>query len=122
MEYHIVWKIDIEADSFEEAARIARESQRDPYTLATHFEIECETGEKENVWADDDREKGMNVHIVIETFQGNIENAHIFLSEESARQVEEDWLHENKIKDETSRQAKAQDGTECLVLEAELKS
>ncbi len=53
MEYHVIWKIDIEAESFEDAARIAREIQRDPDSLATQFLVESESGETEEVWADE---------------------------------------------------------------------
>ena len=39
MEYHVVWKIELTADSVEEAVSIALEIQRDPDSLATHFEV-----------------------------------------------------------------------------------
>lgn len=58
MEYHVKWKIDIEAESFEEAARIARKIQRDPNSIATHFIVECESGEKQEVWADEQERVG----------------------------------------------------------------
>lgn len=38
--YLVTWKIDIEADSPEEAAAIALMIQRDPESSATFFEIE----------------------------------------------------------------------------------
>jgi len=52
MECHVTWKIDIEAKSFKDAAKIAQQIQRDPNSLATHFIVECESGERMEVWTD----------------------------------------------------------------------
>jgi hypothetical protein len=53
MEYHVTWKIDIEAESFENATRIAREIQGVPDSIATHFRVECESGEKQEAWTEE---------------------------------------------------------------------
>ena len=37
--YRVVWEIDIDADTPEEAARIALDIQRDPESLATVFRV-----------------------------------------------------------------------------------
>lgn len=39
MLYRVVWEIDIDAESFDEAARKALEIQRDPTSIATCFVI-----------------------------------------------------------------------------------
>lgn len=39
MEYHLTWTIELTAESFEDAARVAREIQLDPDSLATCFLI-----------------------------------------------------------------------------------
>lgn len=39
MMYLVTWRIDIEADSPREAARMALDIQRDPDSIATVFEI-----------------------------------------------------------------------------------
>ena len=44
MEYHITWKIEVEADSFEHAAQIALDIQRDPSSTATRFEVRDASG------------------------------------------------------------------------------
>jgi hypothetical protein len=44
VEYHITWKIEVEADSFEHAAQIALDIQRDPNSIATQFEIRDASG------------------------------------------------------------------------------
>ena len=44
MEYHISWKIEVETESFEEAAQIALQIQRDPNSIATLFEVRDASG------------------------------------------------------------------------------
>lgn len=39
MEYHVTWTIEVQASSSEEAARLARDIQLDPNSLATHFVV-----------------------------------------------------------------------------------
>jgi len=38
-EYRVRWEIDLDADSPENAARKALAIQRDPHSVATHFEV-----------------------------------------------------------------------------------
>jgi len=51
MEYKVTWTIDIDAESFEDAARQALEIQRDPESIATHFVVTNDSGEEHEVWA-----------------------------------------------------------------------
>lgn len=44
MDYHITWRIELEAESFEEAAQIAQQIQRDPNSIATLFEVKDASG------------------------------------------------------------------------------
>ena len=44
-EYYIEWRIELEADSPEEAARAALKIQRDPESIATVFHVIAEGGE-----------------------------------------------------------------------------
>jgi hypothetical protein len=44
VEYHITWKIEVEAESFEEAVKLALEIQRDPNSIATQFEVRDASG------------------------------------------------------------------------------
>lgn len=43
-EFQVTWTIDIDAESFEDAVRIALEIQRYPNSLATHFQVRDATG------------------------------------------------------------------------------
>ncbi len=42
--YTVVWTIEIDADSYEEAAETALAMQRDPESIATLFEVYDSTG------------------------------------------------------------------------------
>jgi len=44
VEYTVTWRIEVDADSPEHAARTALEMQRDPDSLATHFEVVAPDG------------------------------------------------------------------------------
>lgn len=45
MEYRVTWTIDVNAESFEDAALVAMRVQRDPESIATHFEVKNSAGE-----------------------------------------------------------------------------
>ena len=52
MEYRDTWIIDLDAESFGDAARLAREIQLDPDSLATHFIVQDCRGDDREVRAD----------------------------------------------------------------------
>jgi hypothetical protein len=49
MQYRVTWEIDLDAGSFEEAARTALAIQRDPTSTATCFTIVDEDGKSHDV-------------------------------------------------------------------------
>ncbi|MBE0558607.1 MAG: hypothetical protein IH628_15380 [Proteobacteria bacterium] len=49
MEYKVVWEIDLNAESPEDAARQALEIQRDPESIATCFIVTDEKGNRHDV-------------------------------------------------------------------------
>lgn len=49
MLYRVTWEIDIDADSFDDAARTALAMQRDPTSTATCFTIVDEDGKTQDV-------------------------------------------------------------------------
>ena len=49
MLYRVVWEIDIDADSIEDAARKALEIQRDPESTATCFTITNARGDRRDI-------------------------------------------------------------------------
>jgi len=49
MLYRVAWEIDIDAESFEDAARKALDIQRDPESIATCFVITDDHGNRGDV-------------------------------------------------------------------------
>jgi hypothetical protein len=49
MEYRVIWTIDLNADSPEDAARQALAIHRDPESIATHFEVKDPEGRTQEV-------------------------------------------------------------------------
>jgi len=49
MEYRVTWTIDLDAESFEDAARQALEIHRDPVSIATCFTITDENGTRQEI-------------------------------------------------------------------------
>ena len=64
----------------------------------------------------------MTVHVVVEMFQGAVSDVKVFSSEESANRAEKTWLMEHSINKDMDREAKAQNGTELLMLECEVEA
>jgi len=63
----------------------------------------------------------MTVHVTVESCQGVIEEVRAYLSEGSAIAAEKKWKRRTGIRTGASRKARADDGTEFLIFEAELK-
>ena len=63
----------------------------------------------------------MKVYVAIDTFQGVVNDAKVFMTEQSAKKAEKQWLDEVGIKTEDSRNCKADDGTSFFVQECDLK-
>ena len=57
----------------------------------------------------------------VEMFQGLVAGVKVFLTPNSARDAEKEWLKEHGIEDGVHRDGKAQNGTEFIVQECELK-
>lgn len=61
------------------------------------------------------------VHVTVEIFQGIIHEVRVSKSQEQAEIVEKDWLVENDIEDEISREGKAANGTEFKIFECRVE-
>ena len=60
MEYKVTWAIDLDAASFEDVARLAREIQLDPDSLATHFIVTDYLGNDREVCSSEDNPSKQN--------------------------------------------------------------
>lgn len=63
----------------------------------------------------------MTVYVTVETFQGVLQDARAYLTEESALDAEKNWLREMCITSPESREGKSDNGTSFTVMECELK-
>ena len=63
----------------------------------------------------------MTVYVSVETFQGVLHEAQVFMTEKSALDAEKNWLQEMGIKTKDARECKSDDGTSFTVMECELK-
>ena len=63
----------------------------------------------------------MTVFVAVELFQGVVNEVNVFLTQESAQKAEQYWLKEHGITDDIGRECKAQNGTEFIVRECEVK-
>jgi hypothetical protein len=63
----------------------------------------------------------MKVFVAVETFQGVIQDATTFITEESARRAEKAWLRKMGIKNQNARECKSDAGTSFTVMECDLK-
>ena len=61
------------------------------------------------------------VFVTVELFQGIVNQVRVFRSEKLADKAEKKWLAEQGIKDEISRECKAQNGIEFYKFECEIE-
>ena len=64
----------------------------------------------------------MTAHVVVEIFQGVVNDVKVFLSWEAANEAEKAWMTEHDITDDMDREGKAQNGTELLMFECEVEA
>jgi len=63
----------------------------------------------------------MKVFVAVETFQGVVHDATVYMTEKSARRAEKAWLDETGIKSQDARDCKSDDGTSFSVVVCDLK-
>ena len=63
----------------------------------------------------------MTVYVTVETFQGVLHEARVYLTEENALCAEKAWLKKMGIKTKDARECKSDDGTSFTVMECDLK-
>ena len=62
----------------------------------------------------------MTVFVAVELFQGVVNDVKVFITQESAKKAEEDWLKKHGVTDPVGRECKAQNGTELILRECML--
>ena len=66
--------------------------------------------------------KEMIVHVIVEIFQGIVNDVKVFSSEKSANKAETAWLKEHDITSKVDHEGKAQNGTELLLFQCEVEA
>ena len=64
----------------------------------------------------------MTVYVVLDIYKGIFNDVKVFISEESANKLEQEWLKEHKIKNKEDRECLSQNGTEFRFFVCELQN
>ncbi len=122
MEYRVIWTIDIDADSPEDAARRALEIHRRSDSWATHFEVRDPKGRVHEVDLGYPAEAGTDtVHVLVPMEDGIVRGVQAFHTAEAAAKAEEHWLRAMDIHTEKDREHRSDWGTGIAIWECDLK-
>ena len=121
MEYTVNWKIELDAESFEDAAKKALEIQRDPDSTATHFEVCDEHGRQQEVDLEGTPGTAATVHVLIPMEEGLVRGVRVFMTERSAQRAEAEWLAAHELTDEKLREEASDWGTGIAIWQCDLK-
>ena len=124
MEYTVIWTIDLDADSPEDAARKALTIQRDPNSWATHFRVRGPHGRKHEVDLDYPGEpsRARLVHVLVPMEEGIVRGVRAFMTQSSAQQAEAEWLAERDLTEAKKREPSSDWGTGIAIWECPLKT
>ena len=124
MEYTVIWTIDLDADSPEDAARKALTIQRDPNSWATHFEVRDPQGRTHEADLDYPGEpsRARLVHVLVPMEEGIVRGVEVFSDEKAAQQAEQDWLAERDLTEAKKREQSSDWGTGIAIWECPLKT
>jgi len=123
MEYAVIWTIDVDAGSPEEAARKALAIHRNPDSWATHFDVRDETGQVREV------DLGVlphpsarhTVYVLVPIVEGIVRYVEAYASEHGAQRAEQEWLSTHGLAGESARVQVSDSGTGIAIWECELK-
>jgi len=106
MEYRVIWTIDLDADSPEDAARKALAIHRNPDSWATRFEVHDPHGRKHEVDlgypTEPSRER--HVHVLVPMEEGIVRGVEAFSCEDAAQRAEQEWLRERGLAGDKARE------------------
>ena len=120
MELRVSWHIDVDADSPEEAAKLAREIQLDPNSLATYFTVTSEEDATKEVNLAHMPEKAQPVFVTVPLEDGLVGDVRVYASEASAKKREKEWSRDHDINNYNERSYQGDWGTSIGTLECDL--
>ena len=117
MEYKVTWTIELDADSPEEAARVALEMQRRPDSEATHFEARDSQGYVHEVDLGMPKESSNRpaVHVLVPMEEGIVRGVRAFRTLYGAKQAEHEWLRDRGLAEEKAREHASNWGTGAAI-------
>ena len=124
MEYRVIWTIDLEADSPEDAARIALAIQRDPGSWATHFEVRDPQGHVQEADLGCPCKPSLNgtVYVLVPMEEGIVRDVQAFQSKEAAERAEEEWLTAKGLTNDKERDAASDLGLGIAIWECKAET
>ena len=124
MEFRVIWQIDLDAESPEDAARQALAIHRNPDSWATHFEVRGPHGRIHDVDLGYPAEssRARPVHVLVPMEEGIVRGVEVFSDEKAAQQAEQDWLAERDLMDARKREQSSDWGTGIAIWECPLKT
>lgn len=122
MEYKVSWTIDLDANTPEEAARLALAIHRDPESWATHFHVRDETGQvtEVNLGVLPQPAAGHTVYVLVPMEEGIVRGVQAFQTAEAAAEAEAQWLLAKGIRNDEERDDRSDWGTGVAVWECDL--
>ena len=113
MQYKVTWTIEVEADSPEEAARAALDTQRRSGARAAHFDVQDSQGCLCEVDLGVPKESSdrQTVYVLVPMEEGAVRGVRAFRTKEGARQGEQQWLRERGLAEEKAREHASHWGT-----------
>ena len=128
MEYRVTWTIDLEAESIEDATRLAREIQQKPDSVATNFIVEDRHGNTSEVWAGPQylnafpgQGNGTEIYVCVTMKDGIVRDVRAFATASSAREMEAAWLATHELTGENLREDASDWGTGIAVWTCDLR-
>ena len=124
MEYRVIWTIDLEADSPEDAARKALAIQRDPDSWATHFEVRDPQGhvQEADLGCPCNPSRNETVYVLVPMEEGIVRDVQAFRSREAAGRAEEEWLAAKGLTSDKERDAASDWGSGIAVWECRMEA
>lgn len=121
MEYRVSWTVELDAESPEEAARLALAIQRDPQSLATHFTVEDTEGNATQVDLGALETRTPSVFVLVPMYEGVNDPIEVFGSREAAERAEQDWLRKSELTNQKARDDASDWGTSVHIEECEVQ-
>ncbi len=124
MEYRVIWTIDLDAESTEDAAHKAVAIHRNPDSWATHFEVRDPQGQTQEVdlGCRAERSRSETVYVLVPKEEGIVRDVQVFNNREAADRAEREWLAAHGLVEGKDRERASDWGTGIAIWECETET